>query len=107
MIRAKQPRLVKLSLIERLAVATLAQRRQHTERSVMMASLTHYIFVAVEIARNPAALDVFHQLVDDLLVRQLDRLVFLRQNPDGHGVGNITVIERQPRLPGARFELVQ
>ena len=77
MVRTKESRLEQLGLIERFAMAALAQRRLNADRTVVMTSLTHDVLVTVEVRRDLALTDVLHQPVNHLPMRELDGLVLL------------------------------
>ena len=98
MISAQQTRLEQVCLVKRLTVAALAQRRLHSDRTVVMTALTDDIFVTVEVRSNLALGDMLHQFVQHLAMREPNRLVLVRENADRNRVGNVSRAERQPRI---------
>ena len=84
MIRAQEPRLVRLSLVERFSMTALAQWRRNTDRAVVMAPLTHNVFLTVEVRRDLAIANVLHQTVYHLAMRELDWLVLLSEEANRH-----------------------
>jgi len=83
-VRTKQSGRVQFGLIERLSVTTLAQRRRNTDRAVVMATLTHYVLVTVEVRRDLALANMLHEPVYHLAMRELDGLVLFREESDCH-----------------------
>ena len=77
MVCTEKTRLVKLRLVERLAVTALTQWRQNADRSMMVAPLAHCVRAAMEEGRHSTIIDVLHQPVDNLTMREFYRLVFL------------------------------
>ncbi len=84
MIRAKEPRLVRLGFVERFSMTTLAQRRRDTHRAVVVAPLTHDVLVTVEVRRDLTIANVLQQSVYYLAMRELDWLVLLSEESDRH-----------------------
>ena len=75
---------MRLGLVERFSMTTLTQRRRDPDRAVVMASLTHNVFLTVEVRRDLAIANVLHQPVYHLAMRELHWLVLLSEESDRH-----------------------
>jgi len=106
-VRAKEPGFVRIGFVERLAMTTLAKRRLNTHWSMVMASLTHRVLAAVEVRRYSAVVDVLHQPIDDLPVREFHRFVLLSKKAYRYRIRDIRIAEREPRLSSRRPELIE
>lgn len=75
---------MQFGLVERLPVTALAQRRSNADGTVVMASLTHSVFVTMEVRCDLAVVDMLHQPVYNLAMRELDGLILFGEEPNRH-----------------------
>lgn len=72
-------------------VAVCALRRFIRCGAVMMASLTDGILLIVEMTGEPVVFHAPHERIDDLPVREFDRLVFFGKSLDRNCLGNVAL----------------